>query len=44
MNDIIDALLLRSMHHYRAHIHFDPKVLNSRQRACDLLTPGSPFT
>ncbi len=43
MNDILNALLLRTVHHHRAHIDFHSQVLDRCQRTCNLLTPGSPF-
>ena len=43
MNDVIDALLLAAAYDDRAHVNFDPQVLDRGQRTGDFLSPGSPF-
>jgi hypothetical protein len=37
-------LLLPAMHGNRAHIDFDPQVLDPGERACNFLAPGVSLT
>ena len=37
MNNVTNPLLLRAVHHHRAHVNLHPQHLHRRQRPCDLL-------
>src|SRR5580765_6454932 len=43
MKDVIDALLLATTYHYRAHVHFNSQNLDRSQRSRHFLCPGSAF-
>src|SRR6266576_644545 len=43
MKSVIDALLLPTTYHYRAHVHLDSQNLDRSQRSRDFLRPGSAF-